>query len=259
VKTKDEILELVRRADPFDLRFAFKTESLAGMPADDEQDNDDDQNDDDENNDDDNDDEDDDEVEDKKSKDKKDPKKDFEKERLIAENKRRRLAAREARERAEKLEKELNEIKNKDKPELEQVTKERDELKSRITELESTNRSLAIGQKFRDVIDAKEYRFNVDTEDVLELVLRRYSDDIEIEKDGSVSGLDDAVEAFVKAKPGFVKPKKSKNKDSDDDDETDDDTEPTRQASGRSGNGKKGKKGEFDDAKLMEQYPALRR
>lgn len=77
--------------------------------------------------------------------------------------------------------------------------------------------------------------------------------DVEINDDGEVEGLDDALEALAKSDPYLLA---EKGKQGDDDDEDDDDKPKAKRTGQPTG---KSKKGQPNRDKLIAKYPALRR
>lgn len=79
-------------------------------------------------------------------------------------------------------------------------------------------------------------------------------DDVEIDEDGDIDGLEDAIKALAKDEPYLLADKASK----DDEDDDEDDDRPRRRRTGQpTGGGRK--KGNPNRDKLVSKYPALRR
>lgn len=122
---------------------------------------------------------------------------------------------------------------------------------ARVTELQSTNEKLAeqiqslrINNAF---LSANDYTWH-DPEDAMRLA---DLSEVEIEEDGTVVGLKEALKKLAKAKPHLIKKAESKVKD----DEDDDDEKPP---SGSANNGRrKGSKNKPDRAALSKTYPVL--
>lgn len=101
-----------------------------------------------------------------------------------------------------------------------------------------------------------------DPKDVLALVLK--DEDVEVDEDGEVAGMAQALKRIAKNKPWLVKKVESaRDADTDDDDEDDeDDDEPVarrRQRSGGAQNGGTARQKGLDRQKLLQTYPALNR
>lgn len=230
----------------------------SGSEDSDSDDNDDDDSDDDEDDEDDGDDTDDDKK--KSSKSKSSEATDSEKKRLSEEAKRHRLRAKTNRERAEKAEKELNDLKGKDLKESEKLTVERDALKEYKASTEPIVSELRMFKSFvTEAADAK-LAFE-DPEEALLLISakKKYKDLIEIDDDGEISGMDEAVKALAKDKPRLLVTASGKDESDDDDDDSDDASSNGRKSANRSVGSKKRKAGQLDQKALEAKYPALRR
>lgn len=113
-----------------------------------------------------------------------------------------------------------------------------------VQERDKTIQSLRINNAF---LSANEYTWH-DPEDALRLA---DLSEVEIEEDGTVVGLKDALKKLAKAKPHLIKKADSADKDDED--------EPGQNPSGSVKNGKrKGDKNKVDRAALSKNYPVLR-
>jgi hypothetical protein len=96
-----------------------------------------------------------------------------------------------------------------------------------------------------------------------ELAMREVlkDDDVEIDDEGAVTGLDRALKRLARKKPYLVKQDKASEDDEDDDedDEEEEDEPPARRQRSGGGGKKKPKKGGADRAKILATYPALNR
>lgn len=81
-------------------------------------------------------------------------------------------------------------------------------------------------------------------------------DDVEIDDDGDIIGLDEAIKALAKSEPYLLV---SKDDEKDDDEDDDDEDKPRRRRTGTPAGGSKRKKGNPNREKLVSKYPALRR
>lgn len=162
---------------------------------------------------------------------------------LSDEAARHRRAKKAEKERADALQKRLDEIENKDKPEAEKLT-------ARVTELETQNAKLAEDLHQARLSNAFLSSNKFDWHDPADALRLADLSEVELEDDGKVSGLDAALSKLAKAKPHLLKAKAKKQ-----DDDADDDAD----ATGHSPNGRKKKDGQLDRANLEKQYPALRK
>lgn len=224
----------------FDLREAFaKALSPAGRPDDDEGDEgEDDEGDDDA-------DEGDDDAGD--DRDVKDP----EKQRLSREAAKHRTRAKEEKAKRLELEKRLRDLEDKDNDDEKQKL-ERD-LGEATTKLEdaTNDRNEAIMRAALAEAQLEHGRFK--DPEYIDFLLRR-EDDIEVDEDGDVIGLEDWVKDLAKKKPAlFVS-----NKDDDDDEGEDEDEDEGQRSKNDSGRPKKKKKGgSLNDDALKSKFPAL--
>lgn len=142
--------------------------------------------------------------------------------------------------RAAAAERALQEIRDKDKPELERAQNKVKELEPQLEAATSTIRDLRLRVAF---LSDNTYTWH-DPEDALRLV---DMDGVEIDDDGKVSGLKNALKALATNKKHLVKIESK-----------DDDDEP--EPSGSQQNGKrKGEQKNSSREVLVKKYPALRR
>lgn len=181
--------------------------------------------------------------------DKKDAKKGSDREReLAAEARKRRIQARDERERADRAERALQELKDKDKPEV-------DKLNSRVAELETTNtkltEDLAQARLHNAFLSDNTHEWH-DPADALRLA---DLSEVEVDEDGKAHGLKEALKKLAKEKPHLLKVAKKKSAEREDDSD-DEDEAPT----GYSPNGRGNKdKSKLNREKLLRKYPATRR
>jgi hypothetical protein len=165
---------------------------------------------------------------------------------------------READKKRDAAEKELTRLKNESLPdkekaaaELTEITKERDDYKSRFTNLARTNAFLTAsaraGVNWHDPEDAQ----SVGRKELAELT---------ISDDGEVDGIDTLVKDLAKRKPHLVKAAKTEGEDKDG---KEDKGRKTNGATGsgvgsRSGKGKSNN-GALSNEELMKRFPALRK
>ena len=82
---------------------------------------------------------------------------------------------------------------------------------------------------------------------------------VEVDKDGSVKGLSEALEALAKSDPYLIKTEE-KTSDKDKDDSKKGDKEPPKSGDQKNGSTKdKGSSSDKERARLVEKYPGLRR
>jgi hypothetical protein len=207
--------------------------------ADDDDDDDDTDDGDDDDSDDDGDDDDDDEAKGKK----KDPK-DERIQELSAEAKKRRLRARKDRERIAALEAENERLKKGSKPKVKKEDDEDDDAddaddselvaeREKTKALEARLEQQTLRTEFNDILaDPKQKIKFIDPKAAFRLL---DLDDVEIDEDGDVDGMEDAIKALAKSAPYLVaKPKK------DEDDDEDDEPKPRRTGQRTGGSRKKG-------------------
>jgi hypothetical protein len=148
-------------------------------------------------------------------------------------------------------ERELAAIRNKDKPEVDRVTAERDEaIKDRDT---VTTNFTALARKYAFVATSNDLDINwVNTGTALRVA---DLDDLEIGADGTVEGMAVVLKQLAKDHPYLLKVKET------DDDGDDGKTKKTPVKSGSAGVGKsKGKapEGTLSDEELRKRFPSLR-
>lgn len=243
--TLEVIAQINRDSNPFDLRRLFPHLNAASYAPDDDKGGDDGGDDDDE----DDDDDDSDAGGDDKGKGgkegfDKDAIKDPEKKRLHDEAKKHRLEAKAAKKERDDLLREKQEREDKDKPELERLKGENETLKAEVAKLQERDLTNSVKSEF-GMKYAKQFQ---DAEDALDILVRRHK--FEVDDDGEVEGLDEAVKDLLAKKPYLAA---SGSKDSDEDDDS------SGEPSGRRVGGKGKKKGNADQEALLKKYPALRR
>lgn len=133
----------------------------------------------------------------------------------------------------------LKAIEDKDKSELDKTTGDLTDAQAKVKTLEARNQELAIQNAF--LSDNKHSWANPKTA----LKLADLSE-VEIDEDGTVTGLDKALDKLAKSDPYLLKGK-------DDDDEGDGPQPPTGQPVTKKA------KGNPDREKLLKKYPALNR
>lgn len=171
----------------------------------------------------------------------KDKKGDNETAELKRENAQRRTNEKLLKKQNDELAAKLKAIEDKDKSDLEKATGGLTEAQAKAEKLEADNKDLLIQNAF--LMDNKHTWANPKA-------ALRLADltDVEIDDDGVVTGLAEALDKLAKSDPYLLKSKK-------DDDEEDDDDKggPTGQPVGRKTKGNPGRD------KLLAKYPALRR
>lgn len=232
----------LKAVDCFDLRSAFAPVlNVSGMPEGDDEEEEDDETDKGGTGDGGDDGEGDGSGGDDADKDVKDP----DKKRLSDEAAKHRNNAKAEKKRADELAAKLQAIEDKDKPEIERLTKENKDLASKVSDLESRNQQLAIENEF-----VLKHANRFDDPDVARLVLeKKYGkeDGINVDEDGEVTGMKEAVEALLKEKPKWAKGSGDDGGSGSGND----------QPSGRQTNGKAKKDGLNTEA-LAKKFPALR-
>jgi hypothetical protein len=180
----------------------------------------------------------------------------LEAERRRAERYRARMKA--ADRRATEAERERDALKNKKDGDGEDgsaaVVAEKDK---QIESLSAVNRDLRLQNAF--LLD-NTYQWH-DPADVMGLVLK--DEDVEIDDDGEVTGVKDALKRIARKKPWLIKEADKASDDDDDEDDDEDDTdEPaaqrrTSKATASAAAGRRKRKGEADREALLRTYPAL--
>jgi hypothetical protein len=232
--------------------FTMKDDDDDNADGGDDDDGDDDGDGDDDTDDGDDDDSDDDDADDSKDKGKgkKDDKDKDDSAKLRSEEaKRWRLRFKAEKQEKEDLKKRLDALEKKDKPELDQVAAERDELKNDNDSLKSTNAKLSVRIAVRDSM--AEHNLNPKKSKAIErLVLDNDDYDVDISDDGEVEGIDDALSQIAEDYPEWVLS---------DDDTKDRNKDTSGGPSGKQTNGKRRNKDGMDQASLEKKFPALRR
>lgn len=168
---------------------------------------------------------------------------------LEKERERRKAARRER----DELRGRLEQLENKDKPELEQITRERDTLKSENEALRETVTSGSRRLAFLSVAGLDW----ADPEDALAIAERRGLRDVEVDDDGEIdsSEVQRIAKELAENKPHLLRKQEGKK-----DDKGSGDGDPAA-ASGSTGKTKKdkAKDARFTDETLRSKFPALRR
>jgi len=233
--------------------FGSATMMAKGDDADDDGDDDDDEGDDDDDADDDDDDsDDDDEDEDDKGKRKKQDPRDVRIQELSAEAKKRRVKAREQRERIAELEAENTRLKGKskgkEKEEDDEDDSESEDLKAEREKnktLEARLQQQTLRTEFNDILSNPKTKVKfIDPKAAFRLV---DLDDVEVDEDGDVEGMEDAIKDLAKSHPYLLV------KEKDDDDDDDDDDKPRRRKTGQRTGGTR-KKGQPNRDALIKKY-----
>jgi hypothetical protein len=158
---------------------------------------------------------------------------------LKNENARRRQEAKAMKKTNDELAAKLKAIEDKDKSELDKATGGLTEAQAKAEKLAAQNQELVIQNAF--LMDNKHTWANPKAA----LKLADLSD-VEIDEDGNVTGLAEALAALAKSDPYLLKAEK-------DDDDEDDEKGPTGQPVGKKPRGNPSRD------KLLDKYPALRR
>jgi hypothetical protein len=171
---------------------------------------------------------------------------------LRAEAKRHRIAARKARE--ELAAKNAGSDDKDEKETSEKLTK----AEERAERAEAVATARAIQIALRDGL--VEYKLDPRKAKAIEKLID--ADDIDVDDDGSVSGLDEELERIAEEYPEWVvksKAKSDEDEDEDDDDDSDEEDEPKRKRkpSGRSVTSKTKSKKDLNRSSLEKKYPAL--
>lgn len=186
----------------------------------------------------------------------KDPKTvhDPEKKRLSDEAAKRRRMARAFREERDQARAELEQLKGKDKPELDTITAERDTLRKQADKQAETLRSQAVMLALLEAMP----KLKVKPEKAKYIARLLDGDDYEIDDDDfEVTGMEDAIKKVLADNPEWVV---NGTKDEDDDDDDEDTRSPKpSQSSGKLVTSKKKGKTGYDLATLQNRFPALRK
>lgn len=183
---------------------------------------------------------------------------DPDKKRLSDEAARRRRQARQLKQERDAARAELEQLKGKDKPEVEQIKQERDTLKQNLESAESRLRSQAV----RMAILEKASELQVKPGKIKYIPRLIDLDNIDVDDDGTVDGLDDELEAIKNDNPEWFSTNghaTTNGKDSEDDDEEDEEPTVRRRSSGKAVSSKKKGKAGYDLATLQGRFPALRK
>lgn len=178
--------------------------------------------------------------------------KDPEKKRLSDEAARHRLRAKKAKQRADDLQAKLDakeaEENDKDKPDLAKLQKERDDAVAKAEDLGSAVNTLTIANAVRDEVA----ELDLNPKKIKAIIKVMDVDDIEVDDDGEVTGVREALEAVKKDYPEWIVKASGK------DDDEDDDDAPTSggSTSGKPPAKKKGKG--IDREALAQKFAALR-
>lgn len=145
-------------------------------------------------------------------------------------------------------EKRLRELENKGKPEDEVAKQELEEAKERASKASESVRKLAVTNAF--LIASQKAKVNWFDVKIAQAAIE--SDDIEIDEEGNVTGMDEAVKALAKAKGFLVDRGKS--------DKEDEEEDKKNGPSGSAVGSRKKPKGSntLDENKLREMFPALK-
>lgn len=139
---------------------------------------------------------------------------------------------------------ELQKLTDKDKSELEIAKRDLQAATEKVESLTAQNASLAFGNTF---LTQTKHKWH-DPSLILDMLQKR--DDVKLKDDGTVEGMDKALDAIAKEKSFLLKKAK---------DDSDDDL-PDGPSGGSSGSGNKKKKGErATREELAGSFPALRR
>jgi hypothetical protein len=232
------------------------------MAKEDDVDDDDADDDDDDDSDDDDDDDDDDDEDDEDDKGKRKPSAERRRIReLIAESTKHRKRASERGRRIAELEAEVAQLKKGSKAKGKDDEDDSDEDDSEAAKLKEENEKLqqrvvqsTLRTEFTDLTTGPkalaEFKNPKAAFRLLDL------DDVEIDEDGDIIGLDEAIKALAKSEPYLLA---DKAKQEDDDEDDDDEDKPRRRRTGTPAGGNKRKKGNPNREKLLSKYPALRR
>ena len=170
-------------------------------------------------------------------------------EKALLEEKARHLKRRRAAEqRADELQKKLQELEAKDTPEAQRVIAENASLKKNLEIMKEQLQEARLNNAF---LADNSYEWH---NPARALRLADLSD-VEIDQDGGVTGLKEALDALAKSDPYLLK--SSGNGDSKDNKNKKDPAE-GKPGSGDSANGNKGKPKGLDKAALENKYPGLR-
>lgn len=141
----------------------------------------------------------------------------------------------------EEAQAQLAEIEKGKLSELEKTQAERDELKKRADALAQRVKDKALENAF---LSAPGVEW-ADKEDAFTVLRAKFLEDVEVDDDGNVTGMKEAVAALSKAKPHLVKVAGEEV------------IEPSSEATGKTPVKRKGEKETADRASLTKRFPAL--
>lgn len=147
-------------------------------------------------------------------------------------------------------EKELQELKNKDLPDVERLKKELEEARQEGTASRSALNALALTNSF--LVASQKQSVNWHDPEVAQAALDR--EGVEVDKDGKVTGMAEAVKKLAKAKPFLVKQVKSEE---DDKKKEEDRKGPSGSGVGSGNGGGKGQPSSPTPEELRKRFPAL--
>lgn len=163
----------------------------------------------------------------------------------------------EARAEKRRLEERIAQLENKDnKDDLENIKKERDDLKTNVQELEEK----LVGEQIRVGVIEQLGRYDLNpkrAKAIMREVLSGDHGELEIDDDGEIDGIDDVLKSVAKEYPEWVVKSKSNGEEEEEDDDKETKTRST--TSGRATNRKKKSGNELDREYLSKKFPALRR
>lgn len=188
-----------------------------------------------------------------------------EKQRLSAEAKKYRLQKNAQKERADKAEQRVKELEGatlKDDEKKDAYIKELEDKLKASADRDSKLNTLTMKDALRTAADEAKVHFD-DSEEAMLIIMnkKKYSDLIEIDDDGEVTGMDEAVKALAKDKPRMLITASGDDEDDDDDGDKPNNgngASGARKSASKSFGGKK-KGGGIDRAALEAKFPALRR
>lgn len=164
---------------------------------------------------------------------------------------------RKADRRASEAERKLREAEDKAKgADGDEVTKEKlAESQKQVESLSEANQTLRLQNAF---LLSNTHAWH-DPADVMALVLK--DEEVEIDEDGEVHGIESALKRIAKKKPWLIKAEKQDDDDDDEDEDDEDDDKPeARRRTNQSGapQNRRRTKGGPDRQKLLQTYPSLR-
>lgn len=155
--------------------------------------------------------------------------------------------------RASKAEADLAALTKKGTPENEQQVAALKEATEDRDHLREVNKALVLQNSF--------YLSNTYTWHDPELVMAQVlkDDDVEIDDEGHVSGMEAALKRIAQKKPFLIKAAAKKDDDDDEDDDDEDEDDDTSKRSSGAPQSRRRTKGGADRAKILQTYPALNR